>query len=394
MRAIVLTAGTALMLGLTAIPAAAPASAQNVPQRAGFTSACSADVAPHHARCFAEYRSAPKPTPAGAGSAEAPSGLRPSDIASAYRLPPGKGQTVAVVDAYDDPKAESDLAAYRKQFGLPACTTANHCFRKVNQRGAAKPLPKGDPNWAVETSLDLDAVSAVCPKCKITLVEADSDDLTALGTAVNSAVRLGAKIVSNSYGATEFNGVSGYGKRYYTHRGVAIVASSGDESFGPASFPAVWPRTTAVGGTTLSKKGTAWKETAWSGASSGCSAYLAKPAWQHDTHCRMRTVADVSAVADPDTGLSVYDTYGMGPQDGWQTVGGTSLATPLIAGMIALAGNPAQLADAQYIYQHAGSFNDVVGGSNGSCGGDYLCTGLRGYDAPTGLGSPHGVGGL
>ncbi len=393
MRTTVLAAGTALLLGFGAMPA----TAQDV---SGFTSACSRNVAPHHARCFAEYRTAPTPAGTGVGPAPkpttTPSGLRPADIAAAYRLPTSKGagQTIAVIDAYDNPNAESDLATYRKKFGLPACTTANHCFHKVNQRGAAKPLPKGDPDWAVETSLDLDAVSAACPKCDITLVESNSDDLTELGTAVNTGVRLGAKIVSNSYGATEFNGVSGYGKRYYTHRGVAIVASSGDSAFGPASFPAVWPRTTAIGGTTLTKKGTAWKETAWSGASSGCSAYIAKPSWQHDTHCRMRTVADVSAVADPDTGLSVYDTYGLGPQNGWQTVGGTSLAAPLIAGMIALAGNPAKLADAQYLYQHAGSFNDVVGGSNGSCGGDYLCTGLRGYDAPTGLGSPHGVGGL
>ena len=225
-------------------------------------------------------------------------------------------------------------------------------------------------------------------------MESDSDDLAALGSAVNTAVRLGAKIVSNSYGATEFNGISSYGRRYYTHRGVAIVASSGDEAFGPANFPAAWQWVTAVGGTSLVRSGGKWSETAWSGAGSGCSAYIAKPAWQKDTHCKMRTVADVSAVADPDTGLAVYDTYGLGPGNGWNLVGGTSLAAPLISGMIGLAGNAASLGDASFLYAHAGAFNDVVGGSNGSCGRDYLCTGLHGYDAPTGLGSPHGVGGL
>jgi subtilase family serine protease len=329
-------------------------------------------------------------------AARTPEGLWPADIASAYLLPTsdGAGRTVAVVDAYDNPKAESDLAVYRKKFALPACTTKSGCFRKVNQRGAAKPLPAGDADWAIETSLDLDAVSAACPKCKILLVESDSDDLTALGSAVNTAVRLGAKIVSNSYGATEFNGISSYGKRYYTHSGVAIIASTGDEAFGPANFPAVWQRATAVGGTSLVKSGSSWKETVWAGASSGCSAYIAKPAWQKDKHCKMRTVGDLSAVADPDTGLAVYDSYGLGTDNGWNLIGGTSLAAPLIAGMIGLAGNAASLGNASYVYAHTRAFRDVVGGSNGTCGGDYLCTGLRGYDAPTGVGTPLGVGGL
>lgn len=373
----------ALLVAASVLPAGVTAVA------APLRPACGGQPAPHHARCFATYRPDVAPD-------ASPGGLWPRDIVSAYALPTskGSGQTVAIVDAYDNPKAESDLAAYRKKFGLPACTTGNHCFRKVNQRGVAKPLPPGDPDWAVETSLDLDSVSAACPKCKILLVEADSDDLGALGASVNMAVKLGSKIVSNSYGATEFNGVSAYGKRYYTHAKVAIVVSSGDESFGPANFPAAWQRSISVGGTTLRHSTSGWKETAWSGAGSGCSAYIAKPPWQVDKHCLMRTVADVCAVADPETGLAVYDTYGLGPDDGWIQVGGTSLAAPLIAGMIGLAGNATALGNAAFLYARKSQFRDVVGGSNGSCGRDYLCTAVRGYDAPTGLGTPHGVGGL
>jgi subtilase family serine protease len=316
------------------------------------------------------------------------------------------GQTIGIVDAYDNPKTASDLATYRRQFGLPACTVANNCFRKVNQRGATKPLPQGDPDWGVEIALDLQAVSAACPNCHILLVEADSDYLDDLGAAENTAGRLHANVVSNSYGGDEFNGVATYAKEYYSHPGVPIVVSSGDSGFQPASFPASLPTTIAVGGTTLTKAaGTTrgWKEKVWgnpaefSGTGSGCSAYFAKPTWQHDPNCLMRTTSDVSAVADPDTGLSIYDTYGLGSDNGWLTVGGTSLAAPLISGMIGLAGNAAKLTNASHIYAHRGAIYDVVGGSNVitmDCGGDYLCTGLPGYDGPSGVGSPHGIGAL
>ncbi len=324
------------------------------------------------------------------------SGYGPADIASAYQLDVtgGVGQTIAIVDAFDNPKVEADLAAYRAAWGLPACTSANGCFRKVNQRGGATP-PRPDPGWGVEIALDVQAVSAACPNCHILLVEADSPSFTNIGKSVNTAVRLGADVVSNSYGGAEFNGILKLAAAYYTHPGVAQVASSGDEGFGPAAFPASWDRMIAVGGTRLTSSALGvWHESAWWGAGSGCSAWIDKPAWQHDSHCPMRTVVDVSAVADPDTGFAVYDTFGLGRHAGWIEVGGTSLSAPLIAGMIGLAGNAGELDNASYLYAHRSGLADVVGGSNGFCGGDYLCRAKVGYDAPTGLGSPLGTSAL
>jgi subtilase family serine protease len=324
------------------------------------------------------------------------SGYRPADIAAAYGLDPSLGadSTVAIVDAYDNPRVEEDLTAYRDVWGLPPCTTANGCFRKVNQRGGSTP-PSPDPGWGVEIALDVQAVSAACPTCHILLVEARQPTFGAIGRSVNTAVRLGADVVSNSYGADEFTGVLRFGARFYDHPGVAQVAASGDFGFGAAQFPAVWTTVIAAGGTHLrhAEDGT-WGERAWGGAGSGCSAWVRKPAWQDDRHCLMQTVADVSAVADPYTGLAVYDTYGLGRYNGWIQVGGTSLSSPLIAGMIGLAGNGGALDDASYLYAHRSGLADVVGGSNGFCGGDYLCKAKVGYDAPTGLGSPRGTSAL
>ena len=355
--------------------------------------------APAHGRdatCFASWRALGAHQRANAATITQPS-LTPADIPAAYKLPASTNHpTVAIVDAYDNPKAESNLATYRAKYHLPACTTANGCFRKVNQRGAKAPLPGGDPGWGVEIALDLDAVSAACPSCKILLVEGDTADITALGIAENTAVRLGAAVVSNSYGLTEFNGMNSYAG-YYRHPHVPIVVSSGDEGFGIPNFPAVLSTSIAVGGTSLTKAaGTSrgWTEQAWWGAGSGCSGYIAKPSWQHDTHCPTRTVADVSAVADPDSGFIVYDTYGLGSDGGYIQVGGTSLSAPLIAGMIGRAGNASVFSNASYIYAHPASIFDVKGGSNGFCGDDYLCTGVKGYDAPTGVGTPNGLGAL
>ncbi|QUQ68111.1 S53 family peptidase [Kutzneria sp. CA-103260] len=375
--------GALLTLGLPATAVAAPDTTLHA--------ACSSTVSTiSTAHCFAVYRA-----PHAFGPNATPTGFGPADLRSAYKLPStgGAGQTIAIVDAYDNPNAETDLASYRQQFGLPACTTANGCFKKVNQRGAASPLPEGDPGWGVEISLDLDMVSAACPDCHIVLVEADSATSANLGAAEDTAAASGASAVSNSYGSGEYNGMD-VDARHYQHPGVAILASSGDSGFQPASFPASLPNVIAVGGTSLVKADNArgWTETAWSGAGSGCSAWIAKPAWQHDANCGMRTVSDVSAVADPNTGLAVYDTYGLGTQAGWILVGGTSASSPFIAGVIGLAGNGGQLGDASSLYTHADKLFDVVGGSNGYCGEDYLCTGLTGYDAPTGLGTPNGIG--
>lgn len=361
-----------------------------------FHRACAAAAA-GHVRCYAEWGVAGSravgPTPA-VGLPK--SGYGPADIADAYQLDPslGSGQNVGIVDAYDNPKVEHDLAAYRSAWGLPSCGSANGCFTKVNQRGGSKAPPR-DAGWGVEIALDVQAVSAACPKCHILLVEADSSSFKDIGHAVNTAARLGADIISNSYGGDEFNGILRMGARYYTHPGVAQVASSGDFGFGPASFPAVWQSVIGVGGTNLKQTGSGdWRERVWWGAGSGCSAWVDKPSWQHDDHCLMQTVADVSAVADPRTGLAVYDTFGLGQHNGWIKVGGTSLSAPLIAGMIGLAGNAVALEDPGYLYHHPGGLYDVVGGANGVCGHDYLCTGLPGYDAPSGLGSPRGLSSL
>lgn len=393
-------------MGVVAVLAsAAPATAHGTqPPTAPLTAVRAAACAPAHGRhatCFARIR---PPAPGSRVVSAGPSGLTPAQLVAAYGAPTSKGagQTVAVVDAYDNPHAEADLAVFRKQFHLPACTTANKCFRKLNQRGVSKPLPRPDEGWGVEIALDLQAVSSTCPRCHILLVEANSDDIDALGTAVNTAVRLRATVVSNSYGIDEFNGVTAVAKKYYSHAGIPMVAATGDDGYLPAVVPAAVPTTIAVGGTTLTRApGTArgWRETVWGNddgaAGSGCSAYFAKPSFQRDPNCSGRTFADVAAVADPQTGLSVYDTYGLGADNGWNVIGGTSLAAPLVAGLVALAGR--RLSSPSYLYHHRSAFYDVVGGSNAvrtNCGGDYLCTGVRGYDGPTGIGTPHGVGGL
>ncbi len=324
-----------------------------------------------------------------------PSGYGPADLQSAYNLPSstaGSGQTVAIVDAYDDPNAESDLGVYRSQYGLAACTTANGCFRKVNQSGGTK-YPKANGGWAQEISLDLDMVSAICPNCHILLVEASSSSLTNLGTAVNTAARLGANVISNSYGGSESSSDPSYDASYYNHPGVAITVSSGDSGYG-VQYPAASQYVTAVGGTTLNRASNTrgWSETVWSGAGSGCSTYDPKPSWQKDSGCTNRTVADVAAVADPNTGVAVYDSYSYQGASGWLVFGGTSVAAPVIGSVYALAGNASAVTYGSFSYAHPGSLNDVTSGSNGSCGGSYLCTGGPGYDGPTGLGTPNNTG--
>jgi len=324
--------------------------------------------------------------------AATPSGYGPSDLQSAYALPStgGSGATVAIVDAYDDPNAESDLATYRAQYGLPACTTANGCFKKVGQSGTST-LPSADAGWAEEISLDLDMVSATCPSCHILLVEATSATMANLGKSVNTAVSLGAKYVSNSYGGGESSSDTSYDSSYFNHPGVAITVSAGDSGYG-AEYPAASKYVTAVGGTSLKKSSTTrgWTDTVWSGTGSGCSAYDAKPTWQTDTGCAKRTIADVSAVADPATGVAVYDSYG--GDSGWEVFGGTSASSPIIASVYALAGTPSSgSTPASFPYAHTSSLNDVTSGSNGSCSSSYLCTAKSGYDGPTGLGTPNGT---
>jgi subtilase family serine protease len=349
---------------------------------------------PRFARCFAEVvTEADGATP---DASTSPDGGRwPGGLRQAYKLPTtgGSGKTVAVVDAYDNPNAESDLGAYRSRFGLPACTTANGCFRKVNQSGAASPLPSGSIGWGQEIAIDLDMASAVCPNCKLLLVEANSNSLDDLAAAVDRAATMGADAISNSWGSSEFSDETSF-ERHFNHSGRAITASSGDDGYGVA-YPAASKYVTAVGGTRLTRNANVvrkWTETAWSGAGSGCSAYIAKPSWQTDTGCSRRTVADVAAVADPSTGVSVYDSYGSSGGRNWYVFGGTSVGAPIIAALYVLAGNSASISDGRYPYAHRSSLFDIKSGSNGSCSPAYLCQSVTGYDGPTGLGTPNGVG--
>jgi hypothetical protein len=353
--------------------------------------ACPEPARPGQVTCLALVRTDIVPL-RGVQKGRAPAGLGATDLRDAYRLPTatgGRGQTIAVIDVFDNPNAEADLAVYRAQYGLPPCTTANGCFRKVNADGGAT-LPRSDTSWAEEISLDLDMVSAACPNCGILLVEADEAAIPRLGTGVDTAVRLGARYISNSYGGPESASATSADFRHFDHRGVAVTAASGDGGYG-VLFPSTSPRVTAVGGTSLTRAANArgWAETAWSGAGSGCATRAVKPPWQRDTGCSRRTVADVSAVADPHTGVAVYDTFGFG---GWQVVGGTSASAPLIAGVFALAASPPATGYAVAVpYAHRAKLHDIVQGSTGTCRPAYLCTAVRGYDGPTGLGTPDGV---
>ena len=339
----------------------------------------------------------------------------PADLQSAYALPTGTegaGLTVAVVDAYDLPTAASDLAYYRSYWGLPACTTANGCFHKVDQNGGTTyPSTAVGKGWDGEIALDIDMVSAICPYCHILLVEATNNQWVNLGTGVNTAVLLGAIAVSNSYAGSEWSSESYYDTLYYNHPGVAITASTGDcgyncngvygsSDYNSVGYPAASPDVVAVGGTSLTPDGSArgWTESAWGdaygGAGSGCSSYEPKPSWQHDSGCANRTQADVSAVADPATGVWIY------VDGGWGIEGGTSAASPIIAATFALAGGPAAgTYPASYLYADTADLNDVIGGKNdvtwggtgSACTVSYLCNGVAGYDGPTGLCTPNGV---
>jgi N-acetylneuraminic acid mutarotase len=400
----------ATVLGLSGLAAASPVAAAPATSPAASTQAkptphttankkavhpvrnsCSAAARAGQARCFALVRSDIKPL-SKSSPAVLPNGYGPADLQGAYKLPSaeaGAGQTVAIVDAFDDPTAEADLAMYRAQYGLPACTTANGCFSKVNQQGAAAPLPVPDVGWAQEISLDLDMVSAACPQCHILLVESDDNYNDNLAEAVNTAVALGAKYVSNSYGGPEDPSETDYDS-FYNHPGVVVTASTGDDGYG-TSYPATAPGVTAVGGTSLttdtSPRG--WTEAAWAGAGSGCSDVEPKPSFQTDAGCPGRSIADVSAVADPETGVAVYDSYQF---QGWAVFGGTSASSPLIASVYALGGTPAAGSNPEsYPYAATGNLFDVTTGDNGSCTPTYLCTAGAGYDGPTGLGTPNGA---
>jgi hypothetical protein len=320
-------------------------------------------------------------------------GFSPADLRSAYKLPSegGEGKTVAITIAYDDPNAESDLAKYREEYKLPECKKTSGCFKKVNQKGEEKSYPTANASWAEETSLDLDMVSATCPKCHIVLVEAENNENIKLYPAVEEAAKpeFGATAISDSWAGEEYSGETAE-DHYFKYAGVPVLFASGDNGYG-VKYPAASPNVVAVGGTSLKKAENTrgWSETAWNGAGSGCSKYEAKPAWQKDEGCTKRTVVDGSAVANPETPVSIYDTY---EHSGWELVGGTSVATPLMAGVEALSSSTFRSAgpSAFPAAGQGGELFDPTEGENALCG-TYLCQAEVGYDGPTGWGAPDGT---
>jgi hypothetical protein len=406
---VVLAAGSASLAAQTAFGSAGPRPSAAQPELVANTPApCNRPQPKGYARCFAIVRtpSDHQITPDQSGPPS--TALTPADLQSAYKLPSataGGGQTVALVDAGNDPDAASNLATFRSYWGLPACTTANGCFRKVNEEGHQGNYPP-DLGWGDEISLDLDTVSSACPKCNILLVEANSTSVADLGTSVDEAVKLGATAVSNSYGLADQPGETGW-DHYYNHPGVAVTASAGDDGYG-VNYPSASPYVTAAGGTTLTKDSSVargWDETVWGngtegaqgdGTGSGCSGYEPQPDFQADIPqldavCSNRATTDVSADANPASGLAIYDTDGEG---GWLQVGGTSLASPLIAASYALAGKPVSgTYPNSYPYHdpnQSSDLFDITSGSNGNCG-NVLCNAGKGWDGPTGLGTPDGV---
>jgi hypothetical protein len=353
------------------------------------------------------------------GASTQPAGYGPAQLQSAYRLPSassGAGMLVAVVAPYDDPDVAGDLCVYRTQYGLAPCTTADTCFTEVNENGAASPLPGSNPTWGLSTSAQLDMISATCPNCRILLVETTSASIADVGAGVNTAVSMGADVVTIGVAAPEASNDKTLDADYFNHPGVVITAAAGNNGYG-VSYPAASLDVTAVGGTSLAPDasgacpsgGTAspsgWCETVWNdlgdqppgGATgSGCTAYESKPSWQTDTGCANRTDNDLAADADPATGVAVYDSDG---ENGWQPVpgiGGTAVSAAIVAGEAALAGPGSGLTSADpYTRRSASSINDITSGTSepagSTCAPAYLCTAGTGYDGPSGLGSPSGV---
>ncbi len=408
--------------GLIAIPAFAGAASGGAPlgrtdaaeAGAGATpAACNVPAGPRVARCYLSVEQAaqlpaasPSATAATLCQANKSAGWTACNLESAYGVKQavktdGNGNVVAIVEAYDDPNAESDLAMYRSKEKLPACTTANGCFEKVNQTGQTSNYPSTNGgSWAGETALDTQMVSAICPLCHILLVEANSSGFGDLTAAEDEAATLGAHVISNSWGSGEFDGETSYDTSL-DHPGVDITYSSGDGSYqGGVQYPSASPYVTSVGGTQLkpATNARAWKETAWvtkgstpptQGSGSGCSSFEPKPTWQSDAGCSNRMTADVSAVA---ANVIFYQSYATAR--GWYFGFGTSVSSPIIAGMYGLANNQPTFtvaASAAYAAPSTDLF-DIVKGSEGTCTPTYFCQAGPGYDGPTGLGTPDGFG--
>ena len=399
---------------LAATPAAASAPNPH------FVYSCGDSFTPGTIHCLVIKNTAAHPTAQTVrpGAIPAGNGYGPTQFQAAYGLAAasaadGSGTTVALVDAYDDPTAASDLAAYRSAAGLPALTAGQ--FTKYNQTGQTSPLPAQAPvndDWTLEESLDIDMVSAICPLCKINLVEAANDTGNGLFIAEQTAATtLGARYISNSWGGSEVSSDTSYDSQYFGVPGVVYTASAGDSAYsGGVIYPATSPNVVSVGGTSLNTAANSrgWTESVWDtssteGTGSGCSGYEPQPAWQTSISiippaCSKRVDNDVAADADPNTGAAVYDTSN--GNVGWTEVGGTSESSPMIAAVFALAGNNGNGGNkaADSIYTHTGNLYEVTASSDGTCtppaAKSVLCTATGAantYNGPTGWGTPDGL---
>ena len=403
------------------ILAAAPASASVTAPAAtsalpDWVFSCGKSFIPGKKKCFVIKNAAAHPTALTVrpNAIPAGNGYGPSQLQSAYNLTAasaadGAGTTVAVVDAFNDPTAAGDLATYRSAAGLPALTSGQ--FTVYNQNGQTSPLPATAPvtdDWTLEESLDVDMVSAICPLCKIDLVEASSDSGTGLFVAEQTAATtLGAKYISNSWGGSESSSDTSMDSQYFGVSGVVYTASAGDGAYSAGViYPATSSHVVGVGGTTLNTASNSrgWTESVWKtssteGTGSGCSAFEPRPSWQSSISlitaaCSHRVDNDVAADADPNTGAAVYDTTN--GNGGWNEVGGTSESSPIIASVFALAGNNGNGGNnaADSIYTHTANLNEVTASNNGTCSPSVLCTATgapNAYNGPTGWGTPNGL---
>jgi subtilase family serine protease len=347
-----------------------------VPGAVSAVSLCPASSNPLQASCLGSVRMMSTTTSAFPDSVN---GLTPADLASVYGYPaPGlqgpTGATIAIVVAYDNANAEADLAVYRSYFGLPACSSASGCFQKVGaaapasststdaRRAASRYSVSAHPTstasgWAAESDADLEIASAVCSNCQIVLSEAASNNIYDLANAVSAAVAAGATVINASFGATESTSQTSL-ESAFEPAPVKVVAASGD-SARQVLFPADATNVIAVSGTTLNVSGTTVSQSVWQNSGGGCSNVFARASYQPGW-CANRSIADIAAVADPNTGLAFYDSgYG-----GWGIIGGTSVAAPIVTGMFALSGDTVAGSGAQQLYARAGQYLQVSGAGN------------------------------
>ncbi len=342
-------------------------------------------------------------TDASPDASSGPTGNTPATIYPVY-LPgktynPGGGSgTIAIVDAYDYPTAENDLNVFSSTVGLPACTSASGCFKVVYASGSK---PRANCGWAQEAALDIEWAHAMAPKAKIVLVEAASNSFANLFAAVDVATQevtggsAGVGEVSLSWGGSEFSGESS-DDSYFQHSGVVYFASSGDTG-GATIYPSASPNVVGAGGTSLNRNadGSFKSETGWSGSGGGPSKYEALPSYQigvSGVSSTQRSIPDFSFDADPQTGVSVYDSTRCQGLSGWLVFGGTSVSSPSLAGIVNTAGtfNATSLNELNELYANRTNTADFYDVLTGTAGGN---TAKAGWDFVTGIGSSRGTGG-